>query len=782
MPHVTVAKYGAPLQLVALLLLMLLLLGAAYAVASLRDAEQWVKHTDEVRLELAYLQATLIDAETGQRGYLATGDPVLLEPYTHALAVWRDHFDAVRMLSRDNLQQERRLASLELLIAHKVDDLKRGVAMRESGVTGAALAPLVAEGKRTMDRIRTAIGDMEQGEELLGEQRAHDSVRREQFLFALLFGAGVALLLVGSSAWITRNRQQEADRARVAELSRALQETTRFRLLVESVNDATFVLDPQGNVTTWNAAARRIKGYGAAEVLGRHFSTFYRPEDVAAGKPQRELEEAARDGVLVDEGWRIRKDGSRFWAHVTITAMRDESGALVGFAKVTRDLTERVRNEEQLRRLAAENATLEAKAGAEKAERVRREFLAQAGAALASSLDYRTTLATVARLAVPELADWCSIQLMEPGALAPAQVAVVHMDPTKIEFVRELGERYPPDPSAPTGSPQVIRSGKAELYVEIPSALLEAGARDSEHLRLIRELHLVSAMVVPLTGGDRVLGALSFVYAESERHYTESDLAFAEDFARRAAMAIENAKAHAALSAALEFQERFAAILGHDLRNPLGAIDMARGLLAQRATAANDAPATRILSRIESSSRRMSRMVEQILDLSRSRIGGGLEVRPSSMDLCVLLAGIVNELRTAYPSRTIHLTCSSLLGSWDPDRLEQVFSNLIGNAIHHGDPEKPVTVEAHQEGGAVRVDVHNDGPPIPEALRSQLFSAFRRGAKDSRTAKTEGLGLGLFISHELVVAHSGQLDVRSGSAEGTTFRVTLPRETPVPLS
>ena len=415
----------------------------------------------------------------------------------------------------------------------------------------------------------------------------------------------------------------------------------------------------------------------------------------------------------------------------------------------------------------------------ETTQRVQREFLAKAGEALtASSLDYRMTLATVAQLAVPELADWCSVELLEPGATVPLQVAVAHADPRKVQYARELGERYPPDPNAPTGAPQVIRSGKSELYPEIPAALLEAGARDSEHLRLIRELRLESGMVVPLTGRARVLGAMSFIYADSGRRYTQSDLSFAEDFARRAAMAIENAQAHAALNAVLEFQEGFVAILGHDLRNPLSAIDMGAGMLRQLAVAANDARATRVLDRMKTSSRRMSRMIEQILDLTRSRLGGGLEMTFAETDLCAALTGIVDELRTSYPSRTVDLRCPpSLLGRWDRDRLEQVFSNLIGNAISYGLEVKPVTVEVREEAvdGPIRVEVHNHGPPIPEELQAKIFNPFRRGGRDSKAEQTAGLGLGLYISHTIVAAHRGEIDVRSNSAEGTTFRVTLPR-------
>jgi len=247
-------------------------------------------------------------------------------------------------------------------------------------------------------------------------------------------------------------------------------------------------------------------------------------------------------------------------------------------------------------------------------------------------------------------------------------------------------------------------------------------------------------------------------------------------------MAIENAQAHTAVRTTLEFQERFVAVLGHDLRNPLSSIDMAVTVLRQRAVAANDTETARVLDRMTSSSARMLRMIEQILDLTRSRLGGGLEVRPKPMEMCEPLTAIVEELRLAHPSRRIELRCRPLLGTWDRDRLEQVFSNLIANGVHYGHPAKPVTVEAGlQENGWAEVNVHNDGDPIPEALLDQLFDPFRRGGRDSGGSKTAGLGLGLYISREIVRAHGGELDVRSSSTEGTLFRVTLPRAATRPV-
>jgi phosphoserine phosphatase RsbU/P len=183
----------------------------------------------------------------------------------------------------------------------------------------------------------------------------------------------------------------------------------------------------------------------------------------------------------------------------------------------------------------------------------------------------------------------------------------------------------------------------------------------------------------------------------------------------------------------------------------------------------------RILGRVKASSRRMSRMIEQILDLTRSRLGGGLEMTLSAMNLCPTIIAVADELRTAHPSRVIEVRCPpSVGGTWDADRLEQVFSNLIGNAVHYGDGSS-VQIGVVENGDEVIVSVHNDGAPIPEKLQADLFSPFRRGERDSRTAETAGLGLGLYISREIVLAHGGNIEVSSTATEGTTFRVTLPR-------
>lgn len=168
-------------------------------------------------------------------------------------------------------------------------------------------------------------------------------------------------------------------------------------------------------------------------------------------------------------------------------------------------------------------------------------FLAEASAQLAGSLDFRTTLASVARLIVPRLADWCNIHVVEDGTLR--SLAVTHVDPSKVAYAEALQERYPLDPEAPSGVPNVVRTGKSELYPQVSDEMLAAGATDDEHLRILRAIGFSSALIVPLVGRAGTFGAITMVSAESGRHYDDSDLRFAEDLARRAAVAVENAEA-----------------------------------------------------------------------------------------------------------------------------------------------------------------------------------------------------------------------------------------------
>jgi PAS domain S-box-containing protein len=329
---------------------------------------------------------------------------------------------------------------------------------------------------------------------------------------------GVLVSVLTSSLRSARDRARRSTLEARRHQERLRESEERFRLMVEGVKDyAIFMLDPGGRITTWNDGAERIEGYGEEEILGRHFSSFYPEEDVERGHPEEVLRAALAEGRCVEEGIKVREDGSRFWASAVITTLRDRKGNLKGFSMVVHDTTERKHTDDVLR------------------------FLAESGATLSSSLDYRDTLANVARLAVPTLADWCAIDVMEEDGTVE-RLAVEHSDPEKVALAYELQERYPSNTETTRGIGKVLKTGEPDMMAEIPEELLDQAAMDVEHRAIMRELGLRSYMVVPMVARGRRHGAITLVSAESGRRYEESDLRLAEELARRAALAVDNAK------------------------------------------------------------------------------------------------------------------------------------------------------------------------------------------------------------------------------------------------
>ena len=220
-----------------------------------------------------------------------------------------------------------------------------------------------------------------------------------------------------------------------------------------------------------------------------------------------------------------------------------------------------------------------------------------------------------------------------------------------------------------------------------------------------------------------------------------------------------------------EFQERLVAILGHDLRSPLASIETTLQVTRRKAGRMSEDA----LQRMETSSARMGRMIEQLLDLARIRLGDGIRLEATEIDLCNVVRDIVGEHRSAHLGRTIEVEDGDRIdGCWDADRLAQVISNLLGNALAYGAHGSPVRVSVAARGDMAVLTVHNDGPPIPSDVLGTLFDPFRRGGKRKPQAGS-GLGLGLFITKELVLAHKGTIDVSTNEQSGTTFTVTVPR-------
>jgi PAS domain S-box-containing protein len=272
------------------------------------------------------------------------------------------------------------------------------------------------------------------------------------------------------------------------------------------------------------------------------------------------------------------------------------------------------------------------------------------------------------------------------------------------------------------------------------------------HARTGKDLWMRFA-AAPVRMGERIVSAVVVATDLTEHQQRESEL-------RRAA----------------EFRERFLGIVSHDLRNPLNAISLSAGALVREEGLS--ARAQKTAGRIVHSTERMGRMIGELLDFTRGRLGGGIPIVRRPGDLRPLCRHVLDELRVTRPQREVRLKGEGQFqGDWDGDRLAQLVGNLAKNALDYSPEDSPVTVSLLDEGTQVRLEVHNHGEPIPAEILPVIFEPFRRGVK-AEDSKPSGLGLGLFIARQIALAHGGTLEVRSTREDGTRFTVCLPRVLP----
>ncbi|HMI86943.1 MAG TPA: ATP-binding protein, partial [Polyangiaceae bacterium] len=547
-----------------------------------------------------------------------------------------------------------------------------------------------------------------------------------------------------------------------AERAQALWTTT-----LRSIGDAVIATDTAGRVTFMNPIAEMLTGWSVEEARGRALSEVFSIIDEETRRPMPDPVDKIRQGGtivgLANHTVLVRRDGRDIPIDDTAAPILDSSGVLFGVVLIFRDVTE------------------------EKRDAARREYIARAGEALTTTPDYRESLRTVVQLAVPRLADWCAVDILEPDQPAPVQIAVAHVDPAKLALARELGRLYPRDPGASTGVPNVIRTGQSELHPRIRRELLEAAAVNDEHRGLIRDLGLRSAMVVPLRGRDRTFGAITFIYAESGRTYGKEDLQFAEELAHRAALVIERrklederaelllAERHAREQAEIanRTKDEFLATASHELRNPLQAILGWTRLLLQR-----ELPPELLkpLMTIDRNARAQARLIEDVLDVSRI-ISGKLHLDLSQASVPHAIADAIEAARPAADSKGITLCSRVDPGAEvyaDQVRLQQIVSNLVSNAVKFTPRGGEISVAAERTGLFLRLTVSDSGEGIDPALLTAIFEPFRQ-ADASSTRKHGGLGLGLSIVRQLVLAHGGSVRAEStGKGCGATFIVELP--------
>ena len=408
-------------------------------------------------------------------------------------------------------------------------------------------------------------------------------------------------------------------------------------------------------------------------------------------------------------------------------------------------------------------------------------FLSEASAVLASSLDYQTTLEQVAQLTVPELADWCTVHIIEEDGSID-QIAVAHTDPAKLEWAYQIRDNYPMNPDGARGAAFTLRTGQSDLLPEIPDELLVLSARDSEHLEILRQVGFRSVMTVPLRTQARILGVISFVSAESERKYTSADLELAEELARRASLAIDNAQLYrvaqrdrAKAEAANRIKDEFLAVLSHELRSPLNPILGWAKLL--RTGRLDGTKTQQALETIERNAKLQAQLIEDLLDVSRI-LQGKMTLNVAIVNLAATIEAALETVRLAAEAKHIQIQTKfnpiSGTVSGDTNRLQQVVWNLLSNAVKFTPTGGRIEVQLEQVGTYAQIQVKDTGKGISPDFLPYVFDYFRQ-EDGTTTRKFGGLGLGLAIVRHFTELHGGTVQADSpGQNLGATFTIRLP--------
>jgi PAS domain S-box-containing protein len=599
------------------------------------------------------------------------------------------------------------------------------------------------ENEREQERLREAVlmaaagGFVRYEVELSGAQ--DDVTRTLDFsLKSVHDDDGNVVLLIAEARDVTE--MMWAQRAlRVSE--------AKFAGIVTIASDAIISVDENFIVTLFNRGAEAIFGYSADEMLGqpldlllpqRFRATHGRHMHNFAASPVAARRMGERQEILG-----CRKDGTEFPAEASISKL-DLFGSSI-FTVVLRDITDRKRIERSQR------------------------FLAQAGSILASSLDYEKTLASVAGLTVPELADWSVVYVREDdGSLRKLEVA--HADPARRELVQQL-LRYPVE--SPHPAMTVLETGAPELMADVGDAFIEAIAHTPEQLHIYRTLGMRSLLVVPLLAHGEVRGAMGF-FSANPRRYGADELTLAQELALLSAMAVDNARLYRDARAAVQARDDMISVVSHDLGNPLSAIRIGTSLLLRSAA---DETARQHLEFIRQSAQQMESLVNDLLDVKRLE-SGSMALRTETVSIPDAMHNVMEVFRPIAQGRSITLECR--LGknlpsvSGDRQRLIQVLSNLVGNGLKFTEPGGSVTVEARLARDVVLFTVADTGSGIEAAHLPHVFDRFWQARREGR----KGLGLGLAIARGVVEAHGGHIWAESTPGEGSTFLFSIPAALP----
>ena len=558
-----------------------------------------------------------------------------------------------------------------------------------------------------------------------------------------------------------------------AQLYREAQEAhEQLRLIFQGIAEGIIVQGRDGRILVANDTAARVCGFStAAELMATPISGVLARFEIfdEDGKPfpldrlpaRRALRGEDRAEAIVRSRGASRADR---WSVTRATPLRGPDGEVLYAISIFEDITDRRRVLERLR------------------------FLSEAGELLGSSLDYEKTLAGVAELAVPRIADWCTVDVFDEHSRV-RRLAAAHIDPSKVKWAVELNERYPVNLEETTGVGAVLRTGKSEMVSDVTDDMITASARDEDHLRIVREVGLRSYICVSLIARDRIVGALTMLTTdESGRRYDEQDLTLAELLGRRAGLAVENARLYSETQSALtevteisRLKDEFLATLSHELRTPLNAIVGWAQML--KAGGMDAARVRKAIDTIDRNAALQTRLIADILDMSRI-ITGKVRLNLTPVHPEKVIEQALDAIRPAAEVKGVAiepvLDPSAGPITADAERLQQVLWNLLSNAVKFVPKGSRVQVRLEAVNSHVEIVVADNGPGIDPEFLPHVFERFRQGDSSS-TRSHGGLGLGLAIVKHLVELHGGRVHAANREDRaGAVFTVQLPRSAALP--